>query len=47
MKEKELDEILEALDSLDPWLEAREWKFLKRFHPRLHKELLARMKEKS
>ena len=44
--EEELDEILERLDSIDPYWATKEWQRYSTDHPRLHKKLLARMKER-
>lgn len=43
---KEIDEILARLDSIDPYWATKEWHRYATDHPRLHKKLLARMKEK-
>ena len=44
--EKELDEILDRLGSIDPYWATKEWQRYSTDHPRLHKKLLARAKEK-
>lgn len=43
---EEIDEILARLDSIDPYWATKEWQKYAREQPRLHKKLLARMKEK-
>lgn len=44
--EEELDEILERLDSIDPYWATKEWQRYSTDHPRLHKKLLERHKGK-